>query len=149
MEVVGYENYLIYPDGKVQNKNTKRYLKQSDNGWGYYRINLWKDGKKKAICIHRLVAEHYISNPDNKPFVDHINRDRKDNRIENLRWATSSENQQNTGVRKDNILSIKNICYCKRDKLYIYQKEIRGKRHIKWFKTLEEAIEYKKQFESP
>ena len=118
MEVVGYENYLIYPDGKVQNKNTKRYLKQSDNGWGYYRINLWKDGNHKKYLIHRLLAIHYIPNPDNKPCVDHINRDKKDNRIENLRWVTHCENSQNLGFHRDNKLGIKNISHCKGKDLY-------------------------------
>ena len=150
MEIEGYENYLIYPDGKVQNKKTKRYLKQQINkNNGYFYISLWKNNKGKNYTIHRLVAQYYIPNPENKRCVDHINRDRKDNRLENLRWVTDSENVENTVVRKNNKLGIKNINYDKRFDRYDYQKIIDGKRHRKQFKTLEEAIEYKKQFESP
>jgi len=148
MEIVGYNNYLIYEDGKVQNKKTKRYLKQCNDNFGYKIVNLYKDGKRKTFRIHRLVAEQYIPNPDNKPQVDHMNRDRTDNRIQNLRWVTISENQQNTGTRKDNTSGIKNISYDKSDKLYRYQKNINGKYHNKLFNTLEEALEYKRFYES-
>ena len=147
MEVIGYENYLIYEDGKVQNKKTKRYLKPQPETQGYYRICLCKDGKGKYHKLHRLLAEHYIPNPDNKPCVDHINRDRKDNRLENLRWATYGENNQNSGVRKNNKLGIKNISYDKRYEGYRYVKGKNGVIISKYFKTLEEAIEYKKNIE--
>tara|TARA_R110002153_G_scaffold157939_3_gene309989 strand:+ start:1463 stop:1912 length:450 start_codon:yes stop_codon:yes gene_type:complete len=146
MEIVGYENYLIYEDGRVQNKKTKRYLKSwiSD---GYYHVELRKDGKRKSYRVHRLIALYYIPNPENKKEVDHINRDRADNRIENLRWATKSENNQNKGCHKNNKLGIKNICLeCKSS--YKYQKKFRGQKISKRFKTLEEAIQFKNEYES-
>ena len=147
MEVVDYENYLIYEDGKVYSKRSKRYLKQYDNGHGYLYVKPCKEGKSKLYLIHRLIALHYIPNPDNKICVDHIDRNRKNNKLNNLRWATDSENQQNRGVYKNNKLGIKNICYSKTQNIYHYQKVIRGIKHHKYFKTLEEAIEYKKQYE--
>tara|TARA_R110002153_G_C12935401_1_gene456616 strand:+ start:39 stop:503 length:465 start_codon:yes stop_codon:yes gene_type:complete len=148
MEVVGYNNYLIYEDGKVQNKKSKRYLKPCDDGAGYLQLNLYKEGKKKLHKIHRLVGLHYIPNPDNKICLDHINRNRSDNRIDNLRWASESENQQNRGTSKNNKLEIKNISKHSQASGYTYEKKINGERHTKYFLTLEEAIEYKKEYEN-
>jgi len=146
MEIVGYENYLIYEDGKVQNKKTKRYLSTCDNN-GYLQVGLYQNGRHKNYKIHRLIAEHYIPNPDNKRFLDHINRDRKDNRIENLRWVDKSENGLNRGEQINNKLGIKNIHYDKLQDRFIYQKKLRGEPHRKYFKTLEEAIAYKEEYE--
>ena len=147
MEIIDYQNYLIYNDGKVQNKKTKRYLKPGTSGNGYLIVDLCKDGKKKTHLIHRLIGIHYIPNPENKKCIDHKNRIRTDNRVENLRWATDSENQQNTIVRENNKLGIKNISYNKRDNLYIYYKTINKVLHTKDFKTLKEAEEYKKLYD--
>lgn len=58
---------------------------------GYLRIAL----KGKKHLVHRLVAEAFIPNPNNKPYIDHINTDRTDNRVENLRWVTNKENCNN------------------------------------------------------
>ena len=96
MEVVGFENYLIYDDGRVWSKNYKgRFLKHRINPEGYLKVNLCKDGKHKTMTIHRLVALHYIENPENKPEVDHWDNNKQNNNISNLRWATKSENQRN------------------------------------------------------
>jgi hypothetical protein len=113
-------------------------------------FNYINNGKGKSCRIHRLIALHYIPNPENKPEVDHINRDRTDNRIENLRWATKSENMQNKGVAKSNKLGIKNIHYEEQygKSSYRYQKKINGKNIRKRFKTLEEAIQFKNEYES-
>ena len=93
-QIDGYENYLIFEDGKVINTDSGRELKPRLDK-GYYRIGLSKNKKEKIFSLHRLIAKAYIPNPDNKPVIDHINRNKEDNRIENLRWATRSENQRN------------------------------------------------------
>lgn len=59
---------------------------------GYRRVGV----QGHLYPVHRLVAECYIVNQENKPFVDHINRNKIDNRVENLRWVTKSENSRNT-----------------------------------------------------
>ena len=143
MEIQGYPNYLIYDDGRVFSKKSDRFLKSSPNSCGYLLIRLWNEEDKKTFTIHRLVALHYIPNPENKPFIDHISRDKQDNRKENLRWSTRSENSQNRDIFKNNKLGIKNICYDKSQNRYSYEKRINGVKHRKYFKTLQEAIDYK------
>ena len=145
MEIEGYENYLIYEDGRVFSKKRNIFLKPSPDKDGYLIVGLWKDGKEKTFRIHRLIALHYIPNPHNYPCIDHKDRNRKNNSINNLRWVTHIMNNQNKGVRKDNKLGIKNISKCQ-NVGYEFQKTVDGKTHGKWFKTLEEAIKYKEEY---
>ena len=140
MEIRGSPEYLIYDDGRVSSKRFKsRFLKPYLRGGGYYCVKI----NDKNMLIHRLVAIHYIENPDNKKLVDHKDRNKLNNNKENLRWATSCENNQNVGMRKNNKLKIKNIFYRENKNRYIYSKTINKKRVLKSFKTLDEAIEYK------
>jgi len=144
MEIQDYPDYLIYPDGKVQNKKTKRYLKPAITHKGYQQVCLWKDGKKgKTLKIHRLVAIHYIPNPNNEKEVDHINCDKTDNRVVNLRWIDRIGNLKNQRVRKNNKIGIKNISYHKQKKNYQFKKDINGKCYLRYFETLTEALCYK------
>lgn len=77
-------------------KNKKgRILKTTVNHYGYCVVDLCKDNKKKQHRVHRLIAETFIPNPENKPEVDHINTIRTDNRVENLRWVTDKEQRNN------------------------------------------------------
>ena len=63
---------------------------------GYVRVNLRRDdGSVFNAKVHRLIAEAFIPNPENKPQINHINTIRNDNRIENLEWCTQSENNNN------------------------------------------------------
>ena len=148
MEIQGFEDYLIYEDGRVFSKRRNKFKKPAIDTPGYKYVNLYKNTKQKNFRIHRLVAEHYIPNPENKPEVDHINRDRLDNRIENLRWASRSENNQNKGMESRNTSGHKNISYHKGGDGWEFAKIINGKLTRKFFKSLEEAIEFKHSFES-
>lgn len=66
------------------------------NSRGYLCVSFIVDGKYKTCSVHRLIAETFIENPESKPTVDHIDRDRTNNQVDNLRWATRKEQQRNT-----------------------------------------------------
>ncbi len=144
--IENYPNYEISDCGMVLSHNIGNILKPGKNTEGYLLVILCKNGEKKTCKIHRLVAQAFIPNPENKKCVDHINRDKTNNHIDNLRWATHSENGQNKGYQCNNKLGIKNIYYCKTKYTYKYEKTIEGKRIRKTFLTLDEAIQFKKTF---
>lgn len=98
-DIKGYPGYQISNYGRVWSAKRNRYMKPVANNSGYLQIKLIAvNGKRKGELVHRLVALHFIDNPDNKPEVNHINHIRDDNRAENLEWVTKSEN--NTLGRK-------------------------------------------------
>lgn len=74
----------------------KRYL-NFETTRGYNRATLSKDNKQQRFQVHRLVAEAFVPNPDNKPCVNHINHIRIDNRADNLEWVTYKENEAAKG----------------------------------------------------
>lgn len=85
-------NYSISDDGRVRNDKTMRILTPSFQN-GYYSIRLAvKPNYGKHFRINRLVAEAFIPNPENKPYVNHINGKTNDNNVNNLEWVTPSEN---------------------------------------------------------
>ena len=96
-DIKGYPGYQVSDQGRVWNAKTQRMLKPSVRPNGYYQVNMVAaNGLRKKEYIHRLVALTFIDNPDNLPQVDHIDRDRGNNKVANLRWASASANQRNT-----------------------------------------------------
>ena len=95
VEIKGFENYVIHEKGVVFNKKTNKFIKTHYDRDGYERIKISNNGISKNFGVHRLVAMHYLDNPNNYNEVDHINRNKADNRLENLRWANRSMNMKN------------------------------------------------------
>ena len=91
MEKFIFDNkYIIYSDGSIWSIRRNKFLKPSIEKSGYARICIGIN--KKTYRIHRLVAEAFIPNPNYLPEVNHINKNKSDNRIENLEWCTHRQN---------------------------------------------------------
>lgn len=96
------DDLVVYAECRRENqpsgcqKGSLYQLKGYKEKNGYIRFGLMVNGVKTHIPYHRVVALAFIPNPEGKPTVDHINRDRSDNRICNLRWASHKEQQDNT-----------------------------------------------------
>lgn len=84
--------YAVDETGLVYSLRKGKSLTPKQNWDGYLRVQLYNHGDCEFVGIHRLVAEAFIPNPDNKPFVNHINGDKSDNRAANLEWCTQQEN---------------------------------------------------------
>lgn len=105
--IEGYDGlYEVSNTGKVRSNNYMAKGKQKEmkpwNNRGYLRVTLWKDGKKANKLLHRLVAEAFIPNPENKPEVNHKNGNKLKCEVENLEWSTRKENlyhADTTGLR--------------------------------------------------
>jgi hypothetical protein len=94
--IIGFENYTIDTNGVVKNRYN-RPIKSFNNG-RYIEYKLYKDGEKlKAshLLLHRLLGIQFIPNPENKPTIDHIDQNKLNNDLSNLRWATHLEQHAN------------------------------------------------------
>jgi hypothetical protein len=145
-KINNFPDYEVSSAGRV--KSLKRGTEKVMALWirpdGYTDVTLRKDGIKITKIVHRLVGEAFISNSDDKSEIDHINRIRNDNRVENLRWVTSNENKVNT---KDRLNSSGHHHICVHEKGFQVQ-VYRNYRYVfrKKFKTLEEAIKARDEF---
>ncbi len=145
VKIEGYENYSINRNGEVRNDKTERILRWKLNSRGYYRVSLSKNNKTTTYKIHRLIAKYFIENPNNYLEIDHINNDRLDNSIDNLRWCDRSQNMRNRKKKKENTSSrFIGVCFHKQNNKWKAQCSLNGKRkHIGMYKTeIEAAIAY-------
>ena len=97
--VKGFKKYLVNKKGDVYSLSRNILLKAKENSTGYLHYRLVKNtGDTSAFLyfLHRLIAIHFIPNPENYPVVRHLNDKKRDNRLENLAWGTHSDNMQDS-----------------------------------------------------
>lgn len=107
--ITGYNKYLVTPDGKIYSKKSNKYLAPSKNKGGYLVIDLYGDkygdkdysvysrkrhAKRKKFRVHRLVAMYFLPNPHSYEEVNHKDKNRTNNCVQNLEWVTSAQNLQ-------------------------------------------------------
>ena len=102
-------NYEVSLNGIIRNIKTKRVIKYWINNKGYSCVELRIENKKSKFLVHRVIAETFIENLENKPQVDHIDRNKTNNIVSNLRWVTINENLLNKNYNKYSLKKIKKI----------------------------------------
>jgi len=146
-DIPDFPNYQISEDGTIYNKKTGRELKQSLAA-GYREIGLCKEGKRKHKYIHRLLAEIFIENPNNYSQIDHVDKNKLNNSLNNLRWVTGHENCQNREIEKKNKSGIIGVSIKKTKNYKCYKTEIMayGKTYYKLFPLTDEGFEQAKEW---
>lgn len=92
-DIGGYEGlYQVSNLGRIWSYKTNKILKGSIDSHGYRQVDFRKDGKRKTILLHRLVAKAFILNPDNLPQVNHKDENPLNNHVNNLEWCTQEYN---------------------------------------------------------
>ena len=138
-DIIGYEGiYAADESGQIWSYRRKKFLNPFSNASSYPQVALYLNGKKKTYFVHRLIAETFLDNPDNKPHVHHIDGNRLNASLSNLQWVTQEENNNDeihkarcntrsrkvlcvetntiynslTEAAKTNNCSVGNICHC-------------------------------------
>jgi hypothetical protein len=146
-DIKGYEGiYQISNLGNVKNIKTSKILKPRLNSNGYKFVGLYCNGKHKNMLIHRLMAIHYIPNDENKQFVDHIDNNKLNNKLTNLRWCTNQQNDMNRSISKNNTSGVKGVTFHKQTNKWHAQITINGKYiHLGLFTEINDAIEARRK----
>jgi hypothetical protein len=143
-----FENYEISNLGNIRNTTTGKIKRTPINRNGYFTVKLNKSNKGTTFKIHRLIALAFIPNPENKECVDHIDRNKLNNSIFNLRWATKSENCINKKVMSNNKSSVSGVCYYAKMKKWRVNIIINGRqKHIGYYENFDEAVKARKEQE--
>lgn len=111
-EIPNYDGkYQVSSWGRVRSfkRTNEKILKENTVSNGYKQIELCLNGKRKCVFVHRLVADAFIPNPENKPCINHKNKATNDNRVENLEWCNAGENNRHARYYYLPLLEIKNI----------------------------------------
>ena len=141
-QITDFSKYEVSSNGDIRSyhRNSCKILKQTANQDGYLKIELRNDTRSFKAVVSRLVAQAFIPNPENKPEVDHIDRNTTNNKVDNLRWVNRNQNCINR--KAYNQLNEKHIYMLpNRNKKFVVQIKRDNKIiHRSQYYTLEEAI---------
>ena len=85
-------HYSISSEGRVRNDETNKIKSMDATSDGYHKVDLYSNGKRTSVRVHRLVAEAFIPNPNELPQINHIDGNKENNNINNLEWVNNSQN---------------------------------------------------------
>ena len=147
VRIDGFPAYVIHPCGTILRirKDKTTDIKHNKNGYGYMQVRLYKNRKSKMFLVHRLLALHFIPNPENKRCVDHGNGVRDDNSLENLSWVTHQENM--LGFRSNPRQPITKGCISKikNKNSWVWYYYMDAKRKSKCMKSKEKLEKFRKE----
>lgn len=154
--VDGFDNYEISNHGRVRNVKSGKIIVGGDNGYGYLRVSMCKNGKQKSSLVHKMVAKAFLEEVEGKHIIDHIDHNRKNNNIENLRYVDWSGNGINKLKQCNNTSGYAGVSYWKVQDAWRARWQDEDKNEcIKTFackkygeeKAKQLAIEYRKKME--
>ena len=136
-----FDNYSISNLGNVRNDKTGRIMKPQNKGNGYKQIALCVNNTKTIRTIHTLVGEAFLLKPNDHFIIDHIDENKCNNILSNLRYSTYSQNSMNKSKQSNNTTGIIGVCKMKNEK-FSAQYQINSKKvHIGTYNTIEEATQ--------
>jgi len=152
-QIKGYPDYFVTETGQVWSNKGKclRLMKLNVNRDGYQCVTFCVNYIRTTKKVHRLVAEAFIPNLDNKPQVNHISEIKTDNHIDNLEWCTAKENCNHGTGRKRWLISLrknsKGVSWFKRDKKWRAYCTIGGSFvHLGYFNMEQDALDARQKF---
>ena len=153
-DIKDFPNYQISNFGRVKSKerianignNAKRKFKEKNLKFsfsnGYYLVMLYNNNKRKSIAVHRLVATHFIDNPNNYDVINHIDGNKLNNNVENLEWCTQSHNVKEAyrlGLEKPQLTALGKFGKNNKKSKKIKQLDINNNKVINYFYGILEA----------
>lgn len=126
LPIKAYPNYEASSRGRIRNIITNKELKQKAGFGGYPSVILSKNGHRNFCRVHRLICSAFKPNPANKPCVDHIDNNKLNNHIHNLRWVTHSQNIMNKSKHCNNSSGVTGVSWHIRLKKWVARITIDG-----------------------
>jgi hypothetical protein len=141
MPIDEFPNYEVSNYGNVRNKKTGKMFKPSIDRGGYYFVGLYNNDKKRVhVNIHRLVLTTFESNYNNKQCIDHMDNNRLNNCLFNLRFVTRQENQFNMSMASNNTSGVKGVYWKAERNKWCSRITLNGKTiHLGHFDNIDDA----------